>query len=139
MRTLPEYSFSFSQIIITLCQLLYTYLIIDDVNDDSEIRRGKVCWHKTEPKLFVNDMILLENGCYLILNRYFGHLPCYTDMIKNITESFMVAIMGHALETHYNNLGLEHFSHEMFDYVSVMKGSYYTYCMPAALSMLMAG
>lgn len=117
------------------------YLIADDINDDSEVRRGKVCWHKVKgvERVYMNDALLLEGGCYLILNRYFGHLPCYTGMIKTVTESFMISMMGHALESHYNNLGLEHFTIEMYNYVSIMQGSYYTFCMPSTLAMLLAG
>lgn len=118
-----------------------TYLINDDINDDSEIRRGKICWHKVKgmEKIAINDMLMLENGCYLIIKRFFGHLPCYAGMMQTITETFMTSLMGHSLELQFNKMGLDHFTLENYNYIALMKGVHYQFYMPAALAMLLAG
>lgn len=117
------------------------FLILDDIHDNSEIRRGKTCWHKVKgmEKIALTDMLMLENGCHLILNRAFGHLPCHNGMRKTITETFMVALMGHSLEYQFNKMGMEHFTIENFNNTKSMIGSYYRFYMPAALTMLLTG
>lgn len=83
-------------------------------------------------------MLMLENGCHRILNRYFGHLSCYTGLMKTVTETFMASLMGILLENQYNEMGIDHFTLDNYTYSAVMKGSYYRFYMPAAFAMLLA-
>lgn len=82
---------------------------------------------------------MLENGSHRILNRYFSHLPCYADLMKTLTETYMTSLTGALLEHRYNEIGIEHFTLENYAYSAVMKGSYYRFYMPAAFAMLLAG
>lgn len=113
----------------------------DDIYEGSEVRRGKVCWHRLEgmEKSACNDILMLENGCNLIINRFFGHLPCYGGMMQIISECFMISLLGHVYEIQYNKLGLDHFTLQRFNDSALMKTSTYRFYMPAALSMLLAG
>lgn len=113
----------------------------DDILDDSEIRRAKTCWHKIKgmETIAINDMLMLENGCYLILNRFFSHLPCYGGLMQTVTESFMASLVAEAYEYQSNKMGLDHFTIERFDHLNVMKASYQRFYMPAAMAMLLAG
>lgn len=56
-----------------LCFQLHTYfLIIDDIIDHSDTRRGAVCWYR-QPGIgltAVNDAVMMENGVYLLLKKY---------------------------------------------------------------------
>lgn len=112
----------------------------DDIVDNSEIRRGKICWHKVKgmERIAINDIIMLENGCYLALKRFFGHLPCYSGMAQTIAESNMYSLMGHLFEEQYK-MCVERFTLASFNYLSLMKGAYYRFYMQAAVSMLLAG
>lgn len=84
--------------------------------------------------------LLLENGCHLILNRFFHHLPCYSEIMQTVTETFMVAMLGHQYELQVKTkMGLDHFTLDCFTYQNMMKGSYHRFYMPAALAMLLAG
>lgn len=119
-------------------------MINDDILDKAEIRRGKTCWYKLEgnDRAAVTDMrmLLLENGCHLILNRFFHHLPCYSEIMQTVTETFMVAMLGHQYELQVKTkMGLDHFTLDCFTYQNMMKGSYHRFYMPAALAMLLAG
>lgn len=116
-------------------------MIADDIIDLSDIRRDKKCWHNLDGmgRIAVNDMLMVESGCNLILNRYFGHLPCYSGMIKTVSETFMASLMGHTLEIQYNQMDLEHFTINNYTYSAEMKGSYYRFYQPAALACLLAG
>lgn len=116
-------------------------MINDDIMDNSEIRRGKMCWHKLEgmDRTAVADSFLLENGCHVIINRYVGHLPCYSAMMQIATETFMLAMLGHIDEFKIRQKGVDHFTLERYDYTETMKGAYQRFYMPAAFAMLLAG
>lgn len=116
-------------------------MIDDDILDNSKIRRAKTCWHKVSgmERTAINDMLMLENGCHLIINRFFGHLPCYSGIMQTVTETFMVSLVGHLHEFQYNDVGLEDFTLERFNYIQLLKGSFYRFYKPAAVAMLLAG
>lgn len=113
----------------------------DDIYEGSKIRRGKTCWHLIEgmEKIACNDMLMLQNGYNLLLNRFFSHLPCYAGLMQIMSECFMASLLGHLHEIQLNKLGLEHFKIERFNDSALLKTSSYRFYMPAALSMLMAG
>lgn len=118
-----------------------SYLIADDIYDKADIRRGKICWHKIEgmEKIVANNMLLLEIGCQFIMNRFFGHLPCYTGMIQILTECYMTSLTGHLYEMQINEIGLDHFTFENYNYSAVLKTSSYRFYLPAAMATLLAG
>lgn len=113
----------------------------DDIIDDSAIRRSKPCWHKVEgmERFAINDMLMLENGCHTIMNRFFGHLPCYSGIVQTIMETFMVSLLGTMLEFHYRKMGPDTFTLERFNYAQILKGCFYRFYMSAALAMMLAG
>lgn len=117
------------------------FLIDDDIGDKSEKRRGKTCWHKVKgmERIAINDLLMIESGCNLILSRFFGHLPCYTGLIKTVTETFMTSLMGTLLEGEYNEMGVDIFTYENYKYSAEMKGSHYRFYMPTALACVLAG
>lgn len=90
-------------------------------------------------RIAVNDMLMTENGGHRILNRYFSHSPCYSGLIKTLTETYMASLMGASLENRYNEMGVDSFTRENYAYSAVIKGSYYRFYMPAAFAMLLAG
>lgn len=124
---------------------MVTVLIDDDMNETADVRRGKTSWYKVKGMEHIaqHDAIIMENACYLILNRFFGHLPCYSGMIKTINEAYMISLMGQTIELLLNrplkNQTIERYSMEKYDSVTIMIGSYYRFYMPIALTMLLAG
>lgn len=113
----------------------------DDFLDNSEIRRGKTCWQKLKgmEKVAVNDMVMLENGCYLVINRFFGHLPCYSGIMQTVTECFMKSLLAQSYDFHYNAMGVDHFTLDKYNHMNSMKATYTRFYMPATLAMLLAG
>lgn len=109
--------------------------------DSSDVRRGKLCWHKLEgmEKTATADALLLESGCHVVVNRICGHLPCYNGMMQIATETFMLAMLGHIGEFKIKQKGLDHFTLERFNCTEITKGSYHRFFMPAAFAMLLAG
>lgn len=117
-------------------------MINDDILDKAEIRRAKTCWHKLEgnDRAAVTDMLLLENGCFVTINRFCSHLPCYSAIMRTVTDTFMVAMLGHQYELQLKTkMGIDHFTLESYIYQNLMKGSFHRFYMPAALAMLLAG
>lgn len=92
------------------------HLVIDDIVDGSEIRRGKLCWHKLNDvgTIAINDIMMFSNRAHLILKRYFGHLPCYVDMINLLHEITMISYMGESLDILLMKKGVTHFTMEQF-------------------------
>lgn len=117
--------------------------INDDILDKGEIRRNKTCWHKVKgmDRAAITDMLLLENGCLIIMKRFFSHLPCYNGIMQTVTEIFMIVMMGCQYELQLKTKVdyIEHFRVECFNYMNVMKAGYHRFYMPAAMAMLLAG
>lgn len=55
--------------------------------------------------------------------------------MQTVTESFMVALVGHSEEFRYNAVGLEDFTLERFNYTQLLKGSFYRSYKPAAMAI----
>lgn len=59
-------------------------LVLDDLMDGAEIRRGRDCWYRfnNNGNIAINDGILLENGLYVILKKYFRDKPYYVQVLE---------------------------------------------------------
>lgn len=58
-------------------------LVLDDIMDASETRRGKLCWY-LEPRVgiaAVNDATMIESAIYMLLRKYFEHHPAYVSAL----------------------------------------------------------
>lgn len=69
-------------------QLQAFMLVLDDFMDSSETRRGRPCWYKVNDNgtIAINDGILLENGIYVILKKYFSDKPYYTQVLETFHD-----------------------------------------------------
>lgn len=48
-------------------------LMSDDMLDNAEKRRSKICWYRHEDagqSLAINDIMMVQNACYLVLKRF---------------------------------------------------------------------
>lgn len=59
-------------------------LVLDDLMDKAELRRGRPCWYLVNDNgsIAINDGILLENGLYVILKKYFHNQPYYLQVLE---------------------------------------------------------
>lgn len=126
------------------------FLVADDIMDHSTTRRGKPCWYKTGNigLSAFNDSILLETCVYSILAKYFKDKPYYmllVDLMHEVTHS---TAMGQALdlsaaatfaEKQGRNDSLDHFTMQRYKAIVKYKTSYYSFYLPVALAMHMAG
>ncbi|KAI5692935.1 hypothetical protein M8J75_004389 [Diaphorina citri] len=73
-----------AQILGWCVEILQAFLLVmDDVMDNATTRRGRPCWYRKDHigLSAINDGILLEQGIYQLLRRYFSSLPCYVNLI----------------------------------------------------------
>lgn len=72
----------------------------DDLIDNSETRRGQLCWYKNEGVGLqaINDMILIENSIYSILRKYFSDRRCYVPVIELFHDVALKTSMGQSLD-----------------------------------------
>jgi len=126
------------------------FLVADDMMDASEMRRGKPCWYK-QPHVglsAINDGILLEACIHSILRTHFRDKSYYMDLVELMLEIIRKTSWGQSLdmmtaETFKQKQGssdcLDHFTMDRYKAIVKYKTSYYSFYLPVALAMRMAG
>lgn len=123
-------------------QLQSVFLTSDDIIDRSEIRRGKPCWHKVDDVKSVafNDILMIENGCYHLLKRYFGHLPSYVSIVELMQNTALTTFIGQSLDAQMsNNAAVPQFTMKKHRCMADCKTSHFAFYTPIALPMILAG
>ena len=77
----------FIPLLIThLPQFQSYFLVLDDIINGSQTRRGKECWYLKNNRGMraIGDALLLEAGIYNLLRRYISDQPYYVDVLELI-------------------------------------------------------
>merc|ERR1719230_2260024 len=76
------------------------FLVMDDIMDESETRRGQPCWYlKPDVKMnAINDGLLLEGHIYVILKKYFSSEEVYLPLIELLHEVTYQTALGQFLD-----------------------------------------
>ncbi|KAK7792012.1 hypothetical protein R5R35_003476 [Gryllus longicercus] len=121
------------------------FLVVDDVMDNATTRRGRPCWyrHKDIGVAAVNDGILLESGLYQLLRRYFQDKPYYTAILELFHDVTFKTTLGQYLDLLSSEFGrkpnLDNFTMTRYTAIVKYKTAYYSFYLPVALAMHMAG
>ncbi|XP_069166472.1 farnesyl pyrophosphate synthase isoform X2 [Procambarus clarkii] len=121
------------------------FLVADDITDGSKMRRGKPAWYLNDNLGLsaFNDAILLEAGVYKLLQKHFRDAPYYLDMLELFHEMTLKTSLGQALDLLSCPAGkrpnLSQFTMERYNSIVKYKTAYYSFYLPVALSMYMAG
>lgn len=121
------------------------FLVLDDIMDNSLTRRGRPCWylHKNLGTAAVNDGLLLEHGLYQLLSRYFRDKPYYINVLELFHDVALKTTMGQTLDLLSTQFGakpvLEKFTMDRYNSIVKYKTAYYSFHLPVALAMYMAG
>ena len=120
------------------------FLVLDDVMDHSITRRGQPCWYKQEHigLMALNDSCYLEAAIYKILKTYFKQQPYYIDIVELFHETTMQTVMGQGLDLLTADdeiVDFTKFSMTRYDAIVTWKTAYYSFYLPVALAMHMAG
>lgn len=125
-------------------------LVADDIMDGSDTRRGQPCWYKKDNLGLTafNDAILLETCVYSLLAKHFRDQPYYQNLLESLLEVTKLTTMGQALDLlsadSFNKQrgepgSLATFDMKRYNAIVKYKTSYYSFFLPVALAMNMAG
>ncbi|KAE8795202.1 farnesyl pyrophosphate synthase [Hordeum vulgare] len=81
------------------------FLVLDDIMDNSQTRRGQPCWFRVPQVglIAVNDGIILRNHISRILQRHFRGNPYYVDLIDLFNEMVSFRITQVSGLLHYGS------------------------------------
>nr|AOX15288.1 farnesyl diphosphate synthase 2 [Withania somnifera] len=120
------------------------FLVLDDIMDNSHTRRGQPCWYKLEKvgMIAVNDGILLRNHITRILKNHFRPKPYYVDLLDLFNEVEFQTASGQMIDLITTLVGekdLSKYSLPIHRRIVQYKTAYYSFYLPVACALLMAG
>ncbi|KAJ3204853.1 Farnesyl pyrophosphate synthetase [Dinochytrium kinnereticum] len=120
------------------------FLIADDIMDGSKTRRGAPCWYKAEGvgMVAINDGFIVESIIYRLLKKYFRSEACYVDLLDLFHEVTYQTELGQLMDlitAPEDDVDLSRFSIEKHAYIVEYKTAYYSFYLPVALAMRLAG
>ncbi|CAK9163497.1 unnamed protein product [Ilex paraguariensis] len=120
------------------------FLVLDDIMDNSHTRRGQLCWYRL-PKvgmIAANDGILLRNHIPRILKKHFREKPYYVDLLDLFNEVEFQTTSGQMIDLITTLVGekdLSKYSLPLHRRIVQYKTAYYSFYLPVACALLMAG
>jgi farnesyl diphosphate synthase len=122
------------------------FLVADDIMDDSLTRRGQPCWYKlpTVQMIAINDSFLLESFVFTILKLHFGNESYYHDLVELLLDVTQKTEIGQLLDltsqaANAKQLDLNRFTVERYQSIVKYKTAFYSFYLPVAMGMIMAG
>ncbi|XP_068024971.1 farnesyl pyrophosphate synthase [Melanerpes formicivorus] len=120
------------------------FLVADDIMDSSLTRRGQPCWYKKEGIGLdaINDAFLLESCVYRLLKKYCGERPCYLHLLELFLQTGYQTELGQALDlitAPISQVDLNRFSEQRYKAIVKYKTAFYSFYLPVAAAMYMAG
>ncbi|XP_072840389.2 farnesyl pyrophosphate synthase isoform X1 [Pogona vitticeps] len=118
------------------------FLVADDIMDYSVTRRGHLCWYKKEGIGLdaVNDSFLLEASIYRLLKRYCRDQPFYLNLLELFLEMTFHTEVGQTLDLiTAPSVDLNRFTEERYKTIVKYKTAFYSFYLPVAAAMYMAG
>lgn len=109
--------------------------------DTATTRRGQPCWYKLEDvgMIAINDSLMIENSIYYILKKTFEKTDYYIQLVELFHEAMMITSIGQSLDLQAAKKGVNEFTMESYKSIVHHKTAFYTFYLPVALAMHMAG
>ncbi|KAG2600112.1 hypothetical protein PVAP13_5KG495200 [Panicum virgatum] len=119
------------------------FLVLDDIMDNSQTRRGQPCWFSVPQVglIAINDAIILRNHVLRILRRHFKGKPYYADIIDLFNEAEFKVVSGELLDliiTHEGRKDLTRYNETIYRHIAQYKTAYYSFYIPVACALLLA-
>ena len=116
-------------------------LMVDDIMDSSETRRGQACWYKKKEVglLAINDGFMTEMLTYKILKNHFKNSHTYPQLLDLFFETTFQTECGQLLDTMCCNLDLSSFTSNRWELIVTYKTAFYSFYLPVACAMILAG
>lgn len=127
-------------------ELLQCYfLVLDDIMDNSAMRRGRPSWH-TRPDVglrAINDALFLEKSVGWVLRQRLGSMPCYLALLELFHEVDLRTVLGQELDmVSASEKGAQDGERPSLDryWATVdFKTGFYSFVLPMRAGMLLAG
>ena len=123
------------------------FLIADDIEDESSMRRGQPTWHsmKDVGHMAVNDVQQLHVSAYRLIDKFCRGHPSHLNLLMLMTETGRQATMGQCMDLMTMPPGAP--SRPQFDLmkmkrlhtICVYKTASYTFCHPVRHGLYLAG
>lgn len=109
--------------------------------DHSETRRGQICWYKqpTVGLSAINDGLFIENIVYTLLKKHFKNESYYIDVVELFHETMINTIFGQTIDLETANDNVTSFKIDRYRMIVDYKTSFYTFYLPMALALNVAG
>ncbi|TFK71150.1 isoprenoid biosynthesis-like protein [Pluteus cervinus] len=120
------------------------FLVADDIMDASITRRGQPCWYRQSGvgMVAINDSFLLEAAIYFLLKKYFKQESYYVNLVELFMETTHQTEMGQLVDlitAPEDKIDLSKFSLDKHRYIVVYKTAFYSFYLPVALALYVAG
>uniref|UniRef100_A0ACD5VGZ2 Uncharacterized protein n=1 Tax=Avena sativa TaxID=4498 RepID=A0ACD5VGZ2_AVESA len=120
------------------------FLILDDIMDNSQTRRGKPCWYTLSKVglIAINDGLVLRSQISRIFKRYFHGKTYYVDLLDLFNEVEFKTTSGELLDQITTNEGkkdLSKYTTDNYRRIVEYKTAYYSFYLPVACALLLSG
>eukprot|EP00127_Corallochytrium_limacisporum_P007468 Clim_evm13s252 gene=Clim_evmTU13s252 len=120
------------------------FLVADDLMDQSETRRGQLCWYKRPGVnlLAANDSLILEGAMYRILRHYIQDKPYYGKILElflDVTYRTEIGQMMDLITAPEGDFRPNDFTDDRYFCIVIYKTAYYSFYLPVAIAMVMSG
>lgn len=120
------------------------FLVADDIMDYSVTRRGKPCWYKKDGIGLdaINDAFLLEACIYRLLKKYCRQQPYYLNLLELFLQTSYNTELGQSLDlitAEACMVDFSRFTEQRYKAVVKYKTAFYSFYLPVAAAMYMAG
>lgn len=112
--------------------------------DKSITRRGQPCWYKVDGigEIAINDAFMLEAAIYYLLKKHFRQEDYYgllLELFHDVTFQTELGQLIDLITADENHVDLSKFSLEKHHLIVLYKTAFYSFYLPVALAMRMAG
>nr|CCA26954.1 farnesyl pyrophosphate synthetase putative [Albugo laibachii Nc14] len=120
-------------------------LVIDDIMDQSAVRRRRPCWYRNSKvqMIAINDSFLLVSIVFQVIRNHFHGEDYYADLIELFRDVIQKTELGQLLDAtcqpHERPPDLSRFTTERYEKIVTYKTAFYTFYMPVACAMLLRG
>ncbi|KYQ51069.1 Farnesyl pyrophosphate synthase [Trachymyrmex zeteki] len=118
------------------------FLVIDDIQDQSLLRRGKLCWyrHNDIGLAAINDGLLLECATFYLIKKYFKGKDYYINLLETFYDITFKTNIGQGLDMVFTKKpDLDMFTMNRYNSLIEYKTSHYSFILPIIVAMHLAG
>ncbi|TXG58305.1 hypothetical protein EZV62_016134 [Acer yangbiense] len=120
------------------------FIVLDDIMDGSHTRRGQPCWFRLPQigMIAANDGLVLRNHICRILKNHFRGKSYYVDLLDLFNEVEFQTASGQMIDlitTIEGEKDLSKYSLPLHRRIVQFKTSYYSFYLPVACALVMAG